>query len=60
VADQLDFLAGAWLLTAIFDWDWFSTNFTLWVALAAILITPALHLGVNYIGYRLGKKDVPW
>ena len=60
IADQLDFLAGAWLLTAAVDWGWFSAHFTLWVAVAALLITPALHLGVNYVGFRLGKKDVPW
>jgi len=60
VADQLDFLVGAWLLIAVFDWGWFSSSFTPWVAVAALVLTPVLHVGVNYIGYKLGKKDVPW
>jgi len=60
IADQLDFLAGAWLLTALADWKWFSSSFTPWVMVAALILTPVLHLGVNFIGFKLGKKDVPW
>ncbi|WP_439651957.1 CDP-2,3-bis-(O-geranylgeranyl)-sn-glycerol synthase [Methanooceanicella nereidis] len=59
-ADQLDFVAGAWLLTYIFDPAWFASNFTIWVIIMAILVTPPLHLLSNIIGFRIGKKKVPW
>ena len=63
--DQYDFLIGAWLLTLIgaFGWyrDWFLEFDPLpWRMLAVIVVTPALHRGVNIIGYKMGKKDVPW
>jgi len=25
-----------------------------------LIITPIMHLATNIIGYKLGKKDVPW
>jgi len=32
-----------------------------WVALVVFLAAvPLLHRGVNIIGYKMGKKDVPW
>lgn len=60
IADQLDFVAGAWALTLLFDWSWFFSNFTLAVVLTVIIITPVLHLATNIIGFKIGKKDVPW
>lgn len=63
--DQYDFLMGAWLLTLIgaFGWyrDWFLEFDPLpWRMLAVLIVTPALHRGVNIIGYKMGKKEVPW
>lgn len=60
VADQLDFVVGAWVLTFIFFRDWFVQNFTLPVIVVALILSPLLHLAVNLIGYKLGKKKEPW
>jgi CDP-2,3-bis-(O-geranylgeranyl)-sn-glycerol synthase len=60
IVDQLDFVAGAWLLTFLFSMDWFLQNFSSAIVIAVLLITPILHVTVNRIGYILGKKDVPW
>jgi CDP-2,3-bis-(O-geranylgeranyl)-sn-glycerol synthase len=60
VADQLDFVAGAWLLTFIVDPSWMTANFTLGIILTVLIITPVLHVATNVVGFKLGKKDVPW
>ncbi|OPY26373.1 MAG: hypothetical protein A4E28_02531 [Methanocella sp. PtaU1.Bin125] len=60
VADQLDFVAGAWVLTYIVAPGWIVSNFTLGVILTVIIITPILHVATNVVGFKLGKKDVPW
>jgi CDP-2,3-bis-(O-geranylgeranyl)-sn-glycerol synthase len=62
--DQYDFLIGAWLLLLIFKTQWFLDHFIIWpntLALVTVMIlTPLLHRGVNILGYKMGKKDVPW
>jgi CDP-2,3-bis-(O-geranylgeranyl)-sn-glycerol synthase len=62
--DQYDFLLGAWLLLIIFKTHWFLDHFIIWPYTAAfitvIILTPLLHRGVNILGYKIGKKDVPW
>ena len=62
--DQYDFLIGAWLLLIIFKTQWFLDHFVFWPYTAAlitvIILTPLLHRGVNILGYKMGKKDVPW
>jgi CDP-2,3-bis-(O-geranylgeranyl)-sn-glycerol synthase len=60
IADQLDFVAGAWALTLLLDWSWFTVNFTLAVIVTVLVITPILHLATNFIGFKIGKKNVPW
>jgi len=60
IADQLDFVAGAWILTLLADPKWLLSNFTIWVAIAVVLIIPVFHVAFNIAGYKLGKKDVPW
>lgn len=60
IADQLDFVAGAWILTFLFEREWFLSNFTAWVMITILIITPIMHLITNIIGYKLGRKDVPW
>ena len=60
IADQLDFVAGAWALTMLLDWSWFSSNFTLAIIVTVLIITPILHVTTNIIGFKIGKKDVPW
>ena len=64
VLDQYDFLIGALVLILIFYPDWFLSNYwdgNGWIALLTLLVAvPLLHRGVNIIGYRMGKKEVPW
>lgn len=60
IADQLDFVIGALFLCYLLAPSWFSLNFTKEVIITVILITPVLHLSVNFIGYKIGKKNVPW
>lgn len=71
--DQLDFVLGgllfgwfaAWLLKAsgAATTNWWMDEFggSRWPALALlVLLTPGLHFLVNWIGYRLHLKKVPW
>jgi CDP-2,3-bis-(O-geranylgeranyl)-sn-glycerol synthase len=60
VMDMYDFVAGSWLLTALLAWGWFSDVFSVWHILVILVVTPALHRSVNILGYKMGKKDVPW
>ena len=68
--DQLDFILGALLFAALtglaLSWSGavtpnvFERLFTLPRLLVILLLTPVLHLGVNFIGWKLKLKDVPW
>ncbi len=56
VADQFDFLLGAWLFAWLADPAWFTLIFLPPTVVAALVLTPALHVGVNRIGYLLKLK----
>ena len=62
--DQYDFIIGTFLLLLIFRQEWFLTHYIygqyIVGLIAVIIVTPLLHKGVNVIGYKTGKKDVPW
>lgn len=68
--DQLDFVVGGLVLgflaslaleaVGAFPPGFFAETFTWPRLLAIVLLTPALHLGVNWLGYKLGLKKVPW
>lgn len=60
VIDQLDFVAGAWVLTYIFDPQWFLNNFTFWIIITVLILTPLLHRLTNIIGYYIKLKKEPW
>lgn len=60
LVDQLDFVAGAWLLLLLFAREWFIESFSLDILIVVILITPLLHVLANLIGFKIGKKQVPW
>lgn len=60
LVDQLDFVGGAWLLLFLVARAWFIETFSLEIILAVIILTPVLHLFTNYIGFKIGKKRVPW
>lgn len=60
LADQYDFVLGAWLVSFALFPAWFAASFP-WEAVAFILlITFALHRGVSRLGYRMGLKAEPW
>lgn len=68
--DQLDFVVGALLLCLLVSTlldlggavtpNFFLAEFTWPRLLVLLLLTPLLHLGVNWLGYKLGLKQVPW
>ncbi len=58
--DQLDFVVGALVLTALVAGDWFQSVFTLQVAGVVLLVTPVLHVLTNALAYWVGLKDEPW
>ena len=62
LVDQLDFVAGAWILTYAFEPAWFSENFLAhpWIMVTVILLTPLLHRLTNIIGYYAKLKKEPW
>jgi CDP-2,3-bis-(O-geranylgeranyl)-sn-glycerol synthase len=60
IADQYDFVAGAFVLLLVFQYQWLVTTVTLQMVFWIIVITPLLHRLVNIIGYLAGVKDVPW
>lgn len=56
--DQLTFLIIALIIASLYPPFW--KLFTIEIVVLAIIITPALHLGINYIAYKLNLKEVPW
>lgn len=58
--DQLDFVAGAWVLTYVFDPQWFAENFTFWIIITVLVLTPILHRATNILGYHIKVKKEPW
>ena len=60
VVDQLDFVIGAFLFLLIFSPAWFLQTFTIYHIIIILVVTPLLHRVMNIVGYRVGKKNVPW
>ncbi len=64
ILDQYDFLVVAVVLVAVLQWSWFFEHYINGYAIlgliAVVVITPILHRITNIIGYRLGRKEVPW
>ncbi|HJH32478.1 MAG TPA: CDP-2,3-bis-(O-geranylgeranyl)-sn-glycerol synthase [Methanosarcinaceae archaeon] len=60
VIDQLDFVLGAWMFTYLASPVWFTANFSAWLIVTVLVITPMLHLVTNIIGYFIGVKNEPW
>lgn len=62
LVDQLDFVAGAWIMTYIFDSVWFMENFLIdpWIMVTVLVFTPFLHRVTNIIGYYAKLKKEPW
>lgn len=60
LVDQLDFVAGAWVLTYVLEPQWFKDNFTFWIIITVIILTPMLHRLTNILGYYMKVKKEPW
>lgn len=71
--DQLDFVVGALILASLGaaalqatgaaadNWWWEEFGGARWPALVLVVVlTPGLHLLVNWIGFKLRLKKVPW
>jgi len=62
--DWYDFYLGAFVLLVIADYGFFFAHYirgdAIYGFLFVTIITPGLHRVVNVIGFKLGKKDVPW
>jgi len=60
LVDQLDFVAGAWILTYVFDPVWFTENFTFEIIITVLILTPVFHRLTNIFAYHINLKKEPW
>ena len=64
ILDQYDFLIGTMILIIPLEWSWFYDNMLEGVYLVGfiglIVLIPFMHRAMNIIGFKMGKKDVPW
>ena len=64
VLDQYNFVVGAILIVLLSYPDWFLDHYWrdngYYGLILLLIVVPVLHRGVNIIGYKMGKKNVPW
>ena len=64
VLDQYNFVIGAIVLALLLAPDWTLDHYFrdngVYGLILLLIVVPLLHRGVNIIGYKMGKKDVPW
>lgn len=64
VLDQYNFVVGAVALALLVSPGWFLGHYVedngVYGLLLFLAVVPLLHRSVNIIGYKLGKKNVPW
>ncbi|HIJ17949.1 MAG TPA: CDP-2,3-bis-(O-geranylgeranyl)-sn-glycerol synthase [Thermoplasmata archaeon] len=62
--DQYNFVLGAIVTVIIVSPGWFSGHYIegngYWGLAMFLVVVPLLHRSANIIGYKLGKKNVPW
>jgi CDP-2,3-bis-(O-geranylgeranyl)-sn-glycerol synthase len=62
--DQYNFVVGAVAFALILRPQWFLDHYIfdsgIFGMILLLAVVPVLHRGVNIIGYKLGKKNVPW
>jgi len=62
--DQYNFVIGAFVMVTIVHTYWLKYHYIegnqIYGLIAFLVLVPLLHRGVNIIGYKMGKKDVPW
>jgi CDP-2,3-bis-(O-geranylgeranyl)-sn-glycerol synthase len=60
IADQIDFLIGAFLMCFLINQTWFLATFQWYHIVFLLVFTPLLHLVTNILAYVLKLKKVPW
>ncbi|MCK5547783.1 MAG: CDP-2,3-bis-(O-geranylgeranyl)-sn-glycerol synthase [Thermoplasmata archaeon] len=64
IIDMYTFLFCTFVFLLVFQWNWTTAHYFYGESIAGfvtvLIATPLLHRGVNIIGYKMGKKDVPW
>ncbi len=64
ILDQYNFIVGAILLTLLVFPDWFLDHYVrgdgIFALVLLLVLVPLLHRSANIIGYKMGKKNVPW
>lgn len=64
VLDQYNFIVATLLLALLFFPEWVLDHYVRGDGLLALLLllvlVPLLHRSANIIGYKMGKKNVPW
>jgi CDP-2,3-bis-(O-geranylgeranyl)-sn-glycerol synthase len=64
VLDQYNFVLGAIVFVLVISPSWFMDHYFhengVWGLVLFLVMVPILHRSANIIGYKLGKKDVPW
>lgn len=60
LADQLDFLLGALVLTYLIAAHWFRSLYPPAALGFVIVATPVIHISFNFIAHRTGLKGEPW
>ncbi len=64
ILDQYDFLIGTLILLIPLQWSWFYGNMIEGIYIVGfiglIILIPFMHRAMNIIGFKMGKKDVPW
>lgn len=60
LVDQIDFLIGSVFLVRFIFPEWFFQTFTLDLLLIIFILTPVLHVFINFLAYKIGKKEEPW
>lgn len=62
--DQYNFVVGAFLFALAVSPGWLIGHYLedngYWGLVLFLAVVPVLHRAINIIGYKLGKKDVPW
>ena len=62
--DQYNFVIGAFIFALIFRPEWLLHHYFIgngiFGLILLLIVVPILHRGINIIGYKLGKKNVPW
>ncbi len=64
IMDQYDLLIGSLIFILIFEFSWFESQYLagdhIFGLIFIVILIPILHRLTNIIGYKMGKKEVPW